>query len=85
MGQEQRLVNHDQELEQLTHYLRSHGRALKLGLPLKPPSLPRSKRMRQALEEEAANDHRVRVALDAGLAAEKKTRPSQDRSNIYIH
>ena len=69
----------------MTNYLRAHGRALKLGVMLAPPSLPRSKRMRQALEEEAANDHRIRIALDAGLAAEKKTRPSQDRSNIYIH
>lgn len=63
-------MSHHQELDQLTNYLRAHGRALKLGVPLKPPFLPRSKRMRQALEEEAANDHRIRIAIDAISAAE---------------
>ena len=35
-----RPVSHHQELDQLTNYLRAHGRALKLGVPLKPPFLP---------------------------------------------
>jgi hypothetical protein len=45
-------------------HLRAHGRAWKLGFELVPPTLPRSCRLRRALEAEAARDDRVRVALD---------------------
>lgn len=39
-------------------------------IKLEPPALPRSRRLRQALEREAEHDPRIRVALDAATNAE---------------
>ena len=78
-------TNYALELDRWFAFLRDHGRVMKLGVPVAPPSLPRSRRLRRMLEQEAASDHRVRVALDAGLAAEQETRLSKDRGSIHIH
>ena len=66
----------DPDVERLARYLRAHGLALKLGVELTPPTLPRSRRIRKALEQKAATDRRVRVALDAAKAAER-VKPSR--------
>jgi hypothetical protein len=63
------------ELERWASRLRTYGRCVKLGVPLKPPALPRSRTLLRELEREAAKDHRIRLALDqAKDAAASKPR-----------
>ncbi len=62
----------DAELDRLLIRLRIDGRLMRLGLNLKPVTLPRSRRIRKALEVEADNDLRVRTALDVALKAERQ-------------
>jgi hypothetical protein len=50
---------------------RQAGRAMALGLTVRPLRLPRSKITRMLLEREAHRDPRVRVALDAAIKAEQ--------------
>jgi hypothetical protein len=51
---------------------RNHGRALALGVELAQFVMPRSRRIRRALEQEAETDLRVRRALDTARAAEQR-------------
>ena len=51
-------TNYALELDRWFAFLRDHGRVMKLGVPVAPPSLPRSRRLRRMLEQEAASDHR---------------------------
>jgi hypothetical protein len=60
----------DAEIAGQLDWLRTWGRCAKLGIPLEPPKLPRSRKLRSAVELEAGVDPRVRVALDAILEAE---------------
>jgi uncharacterized membrane protein (UPF0127 family) len=53
-------------------------RCIKLGVPVQPPKLPRSRRLRQALEVEAGTNTRVWAALDAAKAG----KPSKHRRLI---
>ena len=66
----------DAELDRLLIRLRIDGRLMRLGLNLRPAVLPRSRRIRKALEAEADNDVRVRTALDVALKAEQ-TKPGK--------
>ena len=74
------LVN-DTELQDRLDSLRQWGRLSKL-IRLEPPALPRSRRLRRALEREAESDHRVRRALDAAIRAEQ-TRPNKLIRRFY--
>ena len=61
----------DAELDGWVNRLRTAGRIMRLGVPIKPTTLPRSRRLRRELELEADNDVRIRTALDAALEAER--------------
>jgi hypothetical protein len=62
----------EDDLTRWTNHLRTHGRVLRLGVPLEPPRLPRDRQLRRLLEVEARGDARIRLALDTALAAESK-------------
>ena len=64
------LVN-DAELDRWVTRLRTDGRCLRLGVPVKPAVLPRSRALRKRLEAAAQADPKVRVALDAAIEAER--------------
>jgi hypothetical protein len=49
---------------------RNVGRLMRFAVPVKPPELPRGRRIRRALEREAAADLRVRTALAAAVRAD---------------
>ena len=63
-------VNHDDELARWVSTLHLHARVARLGIPVAPPSLPRSRRLLRDLHREAERDPTVRVALDAAVQAE---------------
>jgi hypothetical protein len=63
------------ELEQWLDSYAVYGRCIKLGILVTPPKLPRSRRLRAALEAEAQTNTRVRAALDAAKAG----KPSKHR------
>jgi hypothetical protein len=58
---------------------RSAGQQLQRGIPVTAPSLPRSRRLRMALELEAGRDSRVRTAYDAALANAERARQLKPR------
>jgi hypothetical protein len=72
------------ELERWASHLRTHGRCLKLGIPLEPLALPRSRTLRRELEREAAKDHRVRVALDQAKSAAARKRRNPDDDGLGV-
>ena len=64
----------DARTDAIAAQFRTAGFALRLGLRVKPASLPRSRRARRHLEQHAQHDIHVRRALDhAKRAAAKPT------------
>jgi hypothetical protein len=51
---------------------RWNGRALRFGLAVRPLELPRSRRVRRALEAAAADDPRIRAAVAHSAAASRR-------------
>jgi hypothetical protein len=62
----------DDEIAGQVDWLRTWGRCAKLGIPLEPPRLPRSRKLRSAVEQAAETDTRVRLALDEIERAERE-------------
>jgi hypothetical protein len=56
---------------------RSAGRMMRVGVAVQVPELPRSKRLRFALEREAGRDPRVRKAYLAALERDERTRQTE--------
>jgi hypothetical protein len=52
----------------------SSGRMLQAGVAVQVPELPRSRRLRMALEREAGRDPRVRKAYEVALARAERTK-----------
>jgi hypothetical protein len=77
-------MSHD--LDDLTLAMfRSAGQMLRCGVAVRVPSLPRSRRLRLALEREAGRDPRVRLAYDAALAQAAKTaKPRQVKPRTLV-
>ena len=67
----------EEELDRWKIRLRTDGRCLRLGVRVAPAVLPRSRRLRRALEAEAETDPLVRAALDRCVEAEQ-TPPGED-------
>ena len=59
------MTDHDGTLDTWVAHYTTHARLLRLGIKVEPPRLPRSRSLRRELERAAANDHHIRVALDA--------------------
>jgi hypothetical protein len=74
------------DLDDLTIDLfRLAGQQLLRGVAASAPRLPRSRRLRIALEREAGRDPRVRTAYDAALAQAAKTaKPRQVKPRTLI-
>jgi hypothetical protein len=70
--------------EDLTvHLFRSCCTALQRGIPVRAPTLPRSRRLRTVLKLEARRDPRVRKAYEAAIAqATERERVRQLRPQV---
>ena len=68
------MTDHDGTLDTWVARYATHARLLRLGIKVEPPRLPRSRSLRRELERAAANDHHIRVALDAAKAAAARKR-----------
>ena len=74
----------DDGLERQVAYLRTHGRILRLGVPIMAPTLLRSRRLRQALEVEAETDGRIRRALDHAYTADR-SKPGRVLRRVFAN
>ncbi len=62
-------VTPDTELQDCVAHFRAWGRVHRL-VRVEPPTMPRSRKLREALQREARSDERVAAALAAAVLAE---------------